>query len=359
MSLDRPALALRGGPREAQRRTATLFKRHQNFALLILFLALFAFFSFFTRRFFSAPNIEDILSGYSFMAILAVGQAFPIMTRGLDLSIGSNVGLGAMILFDLDKVFHLPGWASIPISVTACALAGCVNGLLVTQLKLQPFVATLATLAAFRGTVYAVSGRQLYPELATQSVKDPWIRSLEGFLDIGHLTGLSRFVRLPSLPFSFLALLVVAVLAHVVLNRTRLGLNLKTVGGNPEAAHLAGVSVRRTQIVAYLACGLCAGIVAVLLVARFTTATEATGTGMELTTIAAAVIGGVTLRGGSGTVAGPILGAFLLGIILIGLTLMGISQFTQQILTGAILLGAVYYDRLTSDRQKSASGGVA
>ena len=126
------------------------------------------------------------------------------------------------------------------------------------------------------------------------------------------------------------------------------------MGGNREAAHLAGIAVDRIEVAAYTLSGFSAGLVAVILVARFTTATEAAGTGMELTTIAAAVIGGVSLQGGTGNAFGPMLGAFLLGVILIGLTLMGISQFTQQILTGLILLGAVLYDRTTWDNRQAA-----
>ena len=331
-----------------------VLRRFPGLALLILFIVLFALFSVFARQFLSAANIEDLLAGYSFMAILAIGQAFPIIARGVDLSVGSNVGLGAMILFDLNAIFGVPGYAAIPLAIAACALAGALNGLLVTLLRLQPFVATLATLAAYRGGVYAISGRQLYPEFAMHSIRDPWIHSLEAYVDVGRSLGLGRLMKFPSIPLSFLILICVATAAQIVLSRTRFGLDLKTVGGNREAAHLAGIAVNRIQVAAYTLSGFSAGLVAVILVARFTTATEAAGTGMELTTIAAAVIGGVSLQGGTGNAFGPMLGAFLLGVILIGLTLMGISQFTQQILTGLILLGAVLYDRTTWDHEQAA-----
>ncbi len=320
-------------------------RRIPGFALLCLFAALFALFSLFAHRFFSASNIEDILAGYSFVAILAVGQTFPILARGIDLSVGSNVALGAMAVFDLNMVLGVPGYVAVPLGILVCTLAGTLNGLLVTQLKLQPFVATLATLAGYRGTVYAISGRKLIPELATKSIRDPSIRALDSYADFGGWLGLDHLVRLPWIPLSFFVLIAVLLLAQLLLNRTRFGLDLKTVGGNPEAARLAGIAVGRIQIAAYAISGLCAGLVAAILVGRFTTATEATGTGMELTAIASAVIGGVSLQGGVGHALGPVIGAFLLGIILIGLTLMGISQFTQQILTGLILIGAVLYDR--------------
>jgi ribose/xylose/arabinose/galactoside ABC-type transport system permease subunit len=235
----------------------------------------------------------------------------------------------------------MPGWAVVPLALAAATLAGAFNGLLIVGLKLQPFIATLATLAAYRGLVFAISGRQLVPELATRPITDPWIVGLETYFDIGAWLGTQDVVRLPAIPLSFVIMLVLLVVFQVLLSRTPFGRNLLAIGGNPEAARLAGIAVGRHQVAAYALCGLCAGIAGLLLVARLTTATESLGNGLELTAIAAAVIGGVSLRGGKGSFWGPVLGAFLLGVVLMGLTLYGISQFVQQILTGVILLGAV------------------
>ena len=141
-------------------------------------------------------------------------------------------------------------------------------------------------------------------------------------------------------------MLAVFAVLQTVLLRTRFGRDVYAVGGNYEAARLAGVAVRGITIVAYAIAGFCAAITALIMVARFTTSTEALGTGMELTAIAAAVIGGVSLAGGIGSMFGPTVGAFLLGVVLLGLTLEGVPQFVQQIITGAILLAAVGYDRL-------------
>jgi ribose/xylose/arabinose/galactoside ABC-type transport system permease subunit len=157
--------------------------------------------------------------------------------------------------------------------------------------------------------------------------------------------GLDGIVSLPWIPFSFIILLVYAAVSGLLLTRTRWGLNLRSYGGSPEAAHLAGLNTNRLLFSVYALCGFSAGLAGVILVGRFTTATEALGSGMELTAIAAAVIGGTRLQGGVGGAIGPILGAFILGMILVGLTLMGISQFYQQILTGVILIAAVAYDR--------------
>ena len=327
-------------------------RRLPNLQLALFFVALYVVFSFLSPRFNNATNVENILSGYSFMAILAIGQALPILTGGIDLSIGSIVALGGMLLFDLSMIFGIPGWLAIPAALAVTTLAGAINGLLITRLRLPAFVATLATLAAYRGGVYAISGRQLRPELGTQAITDPWLLGAETYFDVGDATHLDQIFPVPQIPLSFLIMLVVLVVAQVVLSRTRFGLDLKTVGGNPEAARLAGLRVDRTVIAAYALSGFCAGVAAVILVARLTTSTEALGTGMELTAISAAVIGGVSLQGGVGTASGPALGAFLLGIILIGLTLAGFSQFVQQIITGAILVGAVWSDRILSQRRR-------
>jgi ribose/xylose/arabinose/galactoside ABC-type transport system permease subunit len=326
--------------------------RSATFALLAFFAATFAFFCVAAPRFATASNMENLMSGFSFVAILAIGQSFPILLRGIDLSVGAIVALTGMIVFDLELIFHLPGWLILPIALFAATLAGALNGWMVVRLKLQPFIATLATLAAYRGLVYSISGRQLVPGLSTTPIRNPWITGLETYFDIGSALGLSDWVTLPWFPLGFFVMLVVLAAFHFLLGSTRFGRSLYTVGGNPEAARLAGIDTGRVTLAAYAMSGFCAGLAALLLVARLTTATEALGTGMEMSAIAAAVIGGVSLAGGIGSVIGPVIGAFLLGTILIGLTLLGISQYVQQILTGAILLAAVGYDRILDLRRR-------
>jgi ribose/xylose/arabinose/galactoside ABC-type transport system permease subunit len=327
-------------------------------ALVIFFAATMAFFSVFAPRFATATNIENLMAGFSFVAILAMGQAFPILLRGIDLSIGAIVALVGMVTFDLTLMFGVPGYIVLPAALLVGTLAGALNGALIVYLRLQPFIATLATLAAYRGVVYSISGRQLVPGLSTTPITDPWIRGIENYFDVGSWTGLSSLIQMPWFPLSFFLMLGVFVVLQLVLLTTRFGRDVYTVGGNAEAARLAGIDVGRITIAGYAISGLCAAIAALILVARFTTATEAMGMGMELTAIAAAVIGGVSLAGGIGSVFGPALGAFLLGAVLLGLTLMGVQQFVQQIITGLILLAAVGYDRflfLRRERKRVAN----
>lgn len=319
--------------------------RPATLALIVFFVATTLAFGVFAPRFATAGNIENLMGGFSFVAILAMGQAFPILTRGIDLSVGSIVALVAMVVFDLSLIFQVPGYLIIPLALLTGTAAGAVNGLLIVWVRLQPFIATLATLATYRGIVYAISGRQLVPGLSTTPIKDKWITGLENYFDLGGLSGLSKLIQMPWFPLSFFVMLGALLVLQVLLLTTRFGRDVYTVGGNAEAARLAGINTGRVIVVSYAISGFCAGLAALLLVARLTTATEALGFGMELSAIAAAVIGGVSLAGGIGSAFGPALGAFLLGSVLLGLTLLGVSQYWQQIITGLIVLAAVGYDR--------------
>jgi ribose/xylose/arabinose/galactoside ABC-type transport system permease subunit len=334
--------------------------RSATLALILFFAAILVFFGLSAPRFASATNLENLMSGFSFVAILAMGQAFPILVRGIDLSIGAIVGVVGMVVFDLSLIFHVPGYLVLPLALATGSLAGALNGALIVYLRLQPFIATLATLAAYRGLTYAISGRQLMPGLTTTPITDRWITGIETYFDVGGWLGITKLVAMPWIPLSFFIMLGLLAAFQTLLLATRFGRDLYAVGGNAEAARLAGINTRLIIILAYALAGFCAGITALIMVARFTTSTEALGTGMELTAIAASVIGGVSLSGGIGSMFGPVLGAFLLGAVLLGLTLLGVPQFVQQIITGAILLAAVGYDRfLAARRQRRLEANLA
>jgi ribose/xylose/arabinose/galactoside ABC-type transport system permease subunit len=336
--------------------------RSATLALVAFFVATLIFFSVFAPRFATSSNFENLMSGFSFAAILAMGQAFPILVRGIDLSIGATVALVGMVVFDLTLILNVPGYVTLPVALAVGAAAGALNGVLVVVLRLQPFIATLATLAAYRGLVYTISGRQLVPGLSATPIRDPWIIGIENYFDVGGWLGISSIIPMPWFPLSFFLMLAIFAIFQIVLLRTRFGRDVYAVGGNVEASRLAGVNVGAVTIAAYAIAGLCAAVTALIMVARFTTSTEAMGIGMELTAIAAAVIGGVSLAGGVGSMFGPVIGAFLLGAVLLGLTLMGIPQFVQQIITGIILLVAVGYDRflyLRRRRRLAMSSGAA
>jgi ribose/xylose/arabinose/galactoside ABC-type transport system permease subunit len=315
--------------------------RLPNRELVLFSLATIALFSFLSESFRTSGNLENILIGFSHMGILGVGQAFPILLGGIDLSVGSILALSGMIAFDCFLIYDLPGQLVVPIMLAAAMTAGAINGLLIVKARLQPFIATLATMAAYRGVTYAISGRQIFPQLATQSINDDFLLGFDDY--IGHF------------PYAFFLMIVVAILAQLLLSFTKFGRDLYTVGGNIEAARLSGVKVGRAIVISYALSGLCAGLAALVLVSRMTTSQENLGIGIELSAIAAAIIGGVSLQGGVGNVIGPVIGAFLMGVILIGLNLVGVTTYAQPVLTGAILLGAVYYDRMVVQRRLRAA----
>jgi ribose/xylose/arabinose/galactoside ABC-type transport system permease subunit len=328
-------------------------ERSATTALLILLAVALGAGGLFVPGLLTAGSAEDLMAGFSFVAILAIGQAFPILLRGVDLSIGAIVALAGMVTFDLVLIWQVPGWLVIPAALIVATVAGALNGVLIVKLRLAPFVATLATLGAYRGLVFAISGRQLVPSLSTTPIRDPWITGIETWFDVGGALGLSDTLRLPAIPLQFIVMIVLLVLLQALLRTTPFGRDVYAVGGNQEAARLAGIATGRITIAAYAISGFCAGVAALVLVARLTTSTEALGTGMELTAIAAAVMGGVSLVGGLGGLVGPAIAAFLLGVVLIGLTVMGVPQFVQQVLTGVILLIAISYDRLLLMRRRA------
>jgi ribose/xylose/arabinose/galactoside ABC-type transport system permease subunit len=314
--------------------------RLPNRELIVVFALTVAVFCSFSESFRTGGNFENVLIGFSHTAILAIGESLPILLGGIDLSVGSTMALAGMFAFDGFIIFGLPGWVVLPATLIAATLAGAVNGVLIAKLRLQPFIATLATMAAYRGLTYAISGRQIYPELATRSITDPLLVGFDDY--VGHF------------PYAFFLLLVVFAVVQFVLSYTKFGRDLYTAGGNLEAARLCGIRTDRTVIVSYSVSGLCAGLAALVLLSRMTTATESLGIGIEMSAIAAAIIGGVSLQGGIGSVFGPVIGAFLMGVVLIGLNLIGIPTYAQPVMTGVILLGAVWYDHLLVRRRAKA-----
>ncbi|MCL4395529.1 MAG: ABC transporter permease [Chloroflexi bacterium] len=302
------------------------------------YLVIVLVFSLLSPTFRTTDNLGNLLTGFSHIGIMAIGMTFAILLGGIDLSVGAIVSLVGMTMFDLLLIFDLPGWLAIPIGLLVGALAGLVNGLLVVRLKLNPFVATLATMASYRGLTYAISGRQLNPELTVRAISDPVYLAIDG--------------RLGPIPLAFVYLLVTIGVAFFILKYTKLGIDMYAVGGNEKAAHLAGINIGQVKLWGYIFSGLCAAIAALVLTSRMNTSTEGLGLGFELSAIAAAVIGGTSMQGGVGNPFGPSLGAFLIGTLYIGMTLLGVTTYAQPVVAGVILFSAIGYDRFTKIRQE-------
>ena len=302
--------------------------------------------------FLSAANLTTILLHVSINAILALGMTFVIVTAGIDLSVGSVVALGGVLAakaLTSSGVLGTVGPAGAALLAVAVALGvgaaiGVLNGSLVAHLRVAPFIVTLATMTVARGTARLVTGGVPvgYPDPS-----DAAYALKVAALDALHALGGGR-IALPGLPGGFpvpaLAMLAVIAVGAFALGRTRFGRYVYAVGGNEEASRLSGVPVPRVKLAVYAISGACSGLAAVLLLGQLRSGGPDAGTFYELNAIAAAVIGGTSLLGGTGSAWGTLVGALLLGVLNNALDLLGVQAFWQEIAKGGIILLAVLFD---------------
>lgn len=291
-----------------------------DWASAVGLIALVIVFSALQPVFLSVANIQALLVASAILIVLSIGQTFVIMTAGIDLSLAALVMLGAIVL-------GLTSEAGLPIGI-ACALAvvvtsalGFLNGLCITAGRIPDFVVTLGSLSAVTGLALILSGGE------------------------PTMVGSTFLLRLASgaigpFGYPFIVAVTVAVVSHVVLFHTRFGMHLLATGGNQENARSLGIRTDRVRIASYTIAGLCAGIAAILLVARIGSAEPTINTNLLLNSVAAVVLGGVSLFGGRGSVLGPVLGALMLTTLVNGLTLLSVSAFYQPLAVGFIVVFA-------------------
>jgi rhamnose transport system permease protein len=289
-------------------------------------------------RFLDAGNLRNLALNASIFAILAVGQTLVLITRNVDLSVSSVLGLAAFMAGDLlSKNQDLPLPLVFVLGMALGAVCGLLNGVLTTWGRVPALVVTLGTLYAFRGLAFLwTDGRQVNAETLP-----------DAFLNLGTDSVLG-------VPFLVLIALVVILVVGQWLRDYRAGRELYAIGSNPEGARLAGVRSDRRVLTAFVLAGALAGLGGVLYTARFGTVDATAGFGYELTVIAAAVVGGVAIFGGTGSVYGAALGALLLGTITSSLIVLRVEAFWQQAAIGALLLAAIAFDRLVAVRVEAA-----
>jgi putative xylitol transport system permease protein len=299
--------------------------RYSLVIILALFLVTLAISN---RSFLTVSNINVILIQVAANALLATGATFVILTGGIDLSVGSIVGLAGVSAALFAQNDGAASCAeSVALGILAGGAIGAFNGLLVALAKVPPFVATLGNMTVASGLAFVFSEGQPISGLSDQ------------FLSLsGTISGISIPV---------VVMIVVVAVSWVVLARTKFGMHIYAVGGNAHAARVAGVSLRRTRFAVYTISGVLAGIAGVLLAARATAGIANTGTGYELNAIAAAVIGGISLMGGRGSLVGTVFGFLIIGVLDNGLNIINVSPFYQLIVKGLIIIGAVFVDSIT------------
>ena len=279
--------------------------------------------------FLTVDNFEDILLNISILVIVALAQTMVIITHGIDLSVSSMIGLVAMMVaFVVKQNPETPVLLAVLMGMALGSVLGIFNGLIITYGNVPPIIATLGTLTIYRGLVFYYS-------------QGTWINSFEL---PANFKLLSKGTPL-GLPNMVIIAILVALLVYYFLNHTRTGRDIFAVGSNPEAAQYAGIRSQRIIFLVYLISGVLSGLAAVLWVSRFESAQTNTALGFELQTVAASVVGGVSISGGVGTIPGVLLGALLLGIIQNSLTLIRISPFWQLAAQGLLILVAVISDR--------------
>jgi erythritol transport system permease protein len=309
------------------------------------FIALFAvlvFFSLAAPNFLSTANLILMSKHVALNALLAIGMTFVIITGGIDLSVGSIVGLcgmvaGALILNGIDLGFGYTIFFNIPeiilITLAVGVAVGVINGLLITKLNVAPFIATLGTLYVMRGLALLSSDGATFANLVGRPEY-----GTTGFAVLGAGSFLG-------LPLTIWILIAVALAAAYIAGKTPLGRHIFAVGGNERAAGLSGIRVNRVKMFVYMFSGFCAALVGLIISSQLMASHPATGETFELNAIAAAVLGGTSMSGGRGTIGGTIIGAFVIGILSDGLVMMGVSSFWQTVIKGVVIIAAVVVDQ--------------
>ena len=308
--------------------------RTRELGIILALLVLVGYTAASNPRFLSGQSIRDILLNTAILAVMAAGQAVVVITRNIDLSVGSVLGRSAFTVATLmSDNPGLPMVVAILVGLAVGGAAGLLNGVLVRFGRVPALVVTLGTLYMFRGITYSWAGGQ-------QVNADELPRHFLTFANDSVL----------GIPWLVLIALVVVGSVTLVMRNYRMGRELYAMGSSPQAAELAGIKVARNLLGAFILSGALAGLAGVLCAARFGTVDAAAGTGLELNVVAAVVVGGVAVFGGSGTVWGAGLGALLLTVIGSALTVLDINQFWQQAIVGALIILAICADRLVAVR---------
>ncbi len=320
----------RRGPMDRLR--SVLAAREAGLAGVLILVVLFL--SWRSPFFLTTDNLIVVARQASLSLIIAVGMTFVILAGGIDLSVGSTVALVSIMTGEFMVNLNMPMILAAVLALACGVGVGLVNGLLVGLTSIPPFVVTLGMLAVARGLALGITQGQ----------------TISGFPDAFLVLGQGSLAGIP-IPVWIAA--VIAVLAHLVLARSRFGRNVFFIGSNEQAAELSGIRVRRTKIAIFAIAGGLAGLEAVIETARLSVGQPSAGNGYELVAIGAVVIGGASLFGGEGSILGTVLGTCLLALIQDGLILLGISAYWQQVFSGVIIVGAV---ALNIWRQKRSRG---
>lgn len=295
--------------------------------IIIVFLALFVLLSVAVNGFFTANNLSNLVRQTSINGVIALGMTFVIVSAGIDLSVGSVVGFSGMFAAILMTQMGMNAAVSTILALIAGTLVGLINGILIYDGKVPPFIATLGTMTVFRGVIMLISGARMVSGLP------------KSFVNFAQ----TSFLGMPSL---FVVWVVMILISSFIIAKTRFGRNIYAIGSNTEAARLSGINIRTNMYMIYGYSALMSSIAGIMLVSRLANGIPTAGGGYELDAIAAAVIGGASLNGAEGSIIGTVVGAMLMSTLRNAGDLLGIDPFILQILIGALIVAAVLIDQV-------------
>lgn len=305
----------------------TKLKENQNLGTILALIILMVFVSVLNPTFLQANNLMNLMRQLIINGFIALGMTFVILTGGIDLSVGSTLALTSAIFAGLLQNGMNTGFA-ILIAVGLGLILGLINGILITKGKLAPFIVTLATMTIFRGlTLVYTDGRPIAGPKDNFAFK---------FLGKGQFFGI---------PFQVILFILAFLCLWIILNKTSLGRKIYAVGGNEKASFISGINIDKVKIWVYVISSLMAVLSGLVLTSRLNSAQPTAGAAYEMDAIAAVVLGGTSMTGGSGSLTGTLIGILILGVLNNGLNLLGVSSFYQQIVKGIVILIAVLIDR--------------
>ncbi len=299
----------------------------KEIGVIVPLAVLIIIFSCTSDIFLTTNNLLNITRQISIKGLLGIAMTFVIITGGIDLSVGSVIAFSSILTASAIKDYQLPVLAAVVIGIAVGTLTGLVNGILIAYVNMPAFITTMGTMTILRGLGYIYT--QGYP-----------IYDLpQGFRAIGQ-------GNIGIIPVSAVILVVVAILAFMILSKTVFGRHIYAVGGNIEAARMAGIRVKRVQLYVYMISGFISGIAAVVQGARVGSGLPTIGQGFEMDAIASVVIGGAAMAGGSGTILGTLLGSLILGVLDNGLSLLNVDSYVMNVISGVVVILAVLIDQV-------------
>ena len=301
----------------------------QKLIAIAVLILIYVFFAISSPMFRTTNTLVSIFDSSYYIGFLAIGVTFVIITGGIDLSIGTVMMCSAIVGGVLHNNHNVPLWIALIVMIIVGGLFGLLNGIMIAKFKLPAFIATLGTMMISRGLGSIISNVQS-TSFPLRDSENGWFRYI--------------FRTSNNFPTGIIVLIVTAIIAAIVLNKTMIGRYIFSIGSNSEATRLSGVNVVKWQTMAYVISGLFAGIAGIAYAASFTTILPGSGGGMELDAIAAVVVGGTSLAGGVGSIAGTIIGVYIMGVLQVGLPFIDLQPHYQTFITGFVVILAVYAD---------------